>query len=54
MVSPPDICRRCGATDTCRARYTTGGGWRVAYYVCENCGRKHDPFRDERVGADAR
>lgn len=38
--TPPTICPRCQAKDAYRPQYTTGGGWRVSHYVCENCGRK--------------
>jgi transposase-like protein len=42
-VSPPAVCPRCGAVDAYRARYTTGGGWRIDHYWCTGCGRRHDP-----------
>lgn len=38
---PPVVCPRCGAQDAYVARYTTGGGWRVAYHECSECGRRH-------------
>ncbi|QIO24188.1 primase-helicase zinc-binding domain-containing protein [Haloarcula sp. JP-L23] len=46
MELRPVLCPQCGASDSYRARYTTGGGWRVSYYICESCGRKYDPYLD--------
>lgn len=43
MKSPPERCPDCGETDSYRARYATGGGWRPTHYVCDGCGRRHDP-----------
>ncbi|QLG28200.1 hypothetical protein HUG10_11840 [Halorarum halophilum] len=50
MKPAPRVCPRCGATDSYRARYTTGGGWRVSHYVCDECGRRHDPREEAGTG----
>ncbi|WP_175501493.1 hypothetical protein [Halogeometricum limi] len=38
----PERCPHCGARDSIRKRYTTGGGWR-AEYRCSECGRAYVP-----------
>lgn len=41
---PPEICPGCGAQHTYEPHYASGGGWQMAYYRCESCGRKHYPL----------
>ncbi|MFC5366381.1 hypothetical protein [Salinirubrum litoreum] len=39
---PPARCPECGARDSFRKRYATGGGWR-GEYRCAECGRRWTP-----------
>ena len=41
---PPTVCPSCQSKHSYRARFTTGGGWRVSEYVCENCGRREKRY----------
>lgn len=46
---PPKVCPACGAREAYIPRYTTGGGWRIAYYECEECGRRHRESRGNQL-----
>jgi uncharacterized Zn finger protein len=49
---PPEVCPSCGARESYVARYTVGGGWRIAHYQCTECGRVHRHLEPRRRPGD--